>query len=239
MTQLQRGAHRTGRLWRVRPWSFGPTCLANSPIASWCQRFVAVLYPHCDTPIAEFVAHNAVEMVRLLHHAHTRTRPDLFTFGAGARTAEQRDLYIPPGEPTVIAPFIVEQKFVKMAEPRVKNTSQEATWTMIRDMCKLDGLKSLQVVPKYATDTKTHHVLAPRLHVMIAGAPVLSTIVADVPAVLETKVCDCQLSAIRRQHALTTCPLQTYSGLVPADLARDCGIRRSLSAAGLLGVRVC
>lgn len=188
-------------------------------------------------------------MVRLLHHAHTRTRPDPFTFAAGALTPEDRDVYIPPGAPTVIAPFIVAQDFVTAAETRVQNTSQEATWSLIRDMCKLNGLKSLQVQVKTVTGNtgKTHHILAPRLHVMIAGAPVLSTIVAAVPAVLETKVLYLLLhshcsAVVTSAHLLRICASAEVTSALNAsgraDSARDCRFRFRLSSADWLGGRV-
>lgn len=144
-------------------------------------------------PPADHRANNAVEMIRLLHHAHTRTRPDLATYPGGACLVGKRELYIPPGPPTLIAPFVVVKDFLTQAASRVANTSAEPTWEMIQDMSKLDGLGSLQVTEKAQTGVsgpaKSHQVLAPRLHVMIAGAPVLSALLSEVPAVFERKVC--------------------------------------------------
>lgn len=131
-------------------------------------------------------------MLRLLHHAHTRTRPDPDTFSAGPCPKGLRPPYIPPGAPTIIAPFIVQQDFVATTKQFVMNTSSQRTWELIRDTSKMEGLGSLQVQEKGVTGGdpgRTHQVLAPRLHVMIAGAPVLATILSEVPTVLEMKVC--------------------------------------------------
>lgn len=150
-------------------------------------------------------------MVRLLHHAHTQTRPDPASYPAGPCVKNTRPLYMPPGPPTIITPFIVLESFVKEAESSLSDSTLAPIWQMVADMCKLQGLGGLQVKEKgmaagaKGEPQRTHQVLAPRLHLMVAGAPVVAAIISEVPAVLETKVGRLHVTASQYRSRIIVC----------------------------------
>lgn len=148
--------------------------------------------------LAEYVARNSVELVRLMHHSMNHSEPPA-NYRCSASTEGDDEVYLAPGGQTLVALFTVTNA-AQREQNEVHNTEDALTWQYITALRSLQDVKHLQVMQKPARPTGEGAVspdsqatgappskrpagaqfyLPDMLLQLFAGAPTLAIVLAD------------------------------------------------------------